>query len=233
VRRGSRHGSRARLPGLLAAGLFALSAGPGCGEPEPPILAPVEGDVYRIRLFGLEVEKPGDWYFLPHSSLKQDTDARIEEDLAAMWERLHRPSLVPLVGMGPKPGEEDPRASPVFGVHAVPLRPGDKSDLIFHFLNAPPEAVLATRSGKHAHQPGFQVLEEARPLELAGQPAAVMRLTYRLGGEEGPEVALEELSWFFRRGKVFVYLIGTGPAPLPPEVVERFERIAHSIRLDS
>lgn len=219
-------------PGPVLALAWVAALTMACSEaPKPPAkLPPVEGNVYRANLFGFSVEKPEDWVFLEETCLVEDTEAP-SDDLNLIWERLHLSGVVPLVGIGPRAGASKP-SSPVFEVHSVALRPGDRSLVTAGQQVVPPELILGSRSGERAKNPGFEVVEQAERIELAGQPSAVTRLRYRLADAEGREVPVEEFMWILRRGKVTFYLIATAPAPLSPELVETFQRIAHSVRLD-
>jgi hypothetical protein len=228
-----------RRPARVAAAALALLCGvalplAGCGKRgEGGLALPIDGNRYASRTFGFSIDKPDGWSFLTVSSLERDGDARAT-DRWQRWENLKKPARTPLISMAPSASPK-PGADPILRVFVIPISPSEGARGIEVLTHTKADDVVTAFAQNRSRNPGFEMLEGAKPVKVAGLDGAGVRIRYRLAESEAegaPTHPVEERLWHVRRGEEYWYFSQLGPDPLPDEMAKQLEQILASARLD-
>lgn len=228
-RKGPRRGGVSGVALLACAGLVLSGCGRKTGEGSLAHL-PIDGNRYESRTFGFAIDKPDAWSFLPESSLAKDGDERAS-DRWQRWEHLKKPALTPLISMAPSPA---PRmgVDPILRVFVIPISPSEGPRGLDLLTQTKPDEVVTTFSHNRSRHPGYERIEDARPVKVGGLDGAGVRLRYQLAGADGALAPVEERLWHVRRGEEYWYFSQLGPDPLPEPMAAQLEQILASARLD-
>jgi hypothetical protein len=215
----------ARPPAALAAAALAIVLA-GCAPPQPRI----EGDTWRSRAFGVSIEKPPDWVFLPETSLRYDAWWRIR-DRAELRERLDWPGKKPLVALASRDDPVPGRDAIVY-VHVIPVRANENPRGLKMALSlASWKAVKAFIVASSGDQDAFVREDETRPHSIAGIEGAEVDATYRTQENVTAWPTRERMA-HLKRDEEFWYVRRIGPDPFPPELEQQFDRIVASLQLE-
>ncbi len=210
----------------------------GCGEKEmtdaegePVAQLPIDGNRYQSQTFGFRIDKPDDWSFLPGSSLMRDGEERAT-DLWQRWENLEKPAMTPLLSMAPN---ASPRigVDPILRVFVIPISPTEGQRGSEMLRSTKPDEVVTSFSYSRSRNPGFEIVEAAKPVQVGGLEGAGVRLRYQGAAAVGESPQpVEERLWHVRRGEEYWYFSQLGSDPLPAETAAVLEGILANARLD-